>query len=841
MIHPLRKTRLLQQLRKVCAGMGAVAALLSATAIAQEPYTPQPSVIPVLLDPNFIESATKSNETLIPVGSSFGPWKVDLGNVGLHVGQFETPLGFGNVVDVNGTRAGSFYQTVDVIPGKTYTVRFLMSGNWTSNPNRPRGLSLRFGSTRASWSMSRPSGWSPTNMQWQERTADFVATANRAAIRFSSDSSGMSDGALVARVEVHEKENAPESLSSTRVPLPDNLEDFVLDHGKAVLLGKALFWDMQVGGDARTACASCHWNAGADIRVLNSNAPGAGGGIFGHQTVAGPAVQAAAVSKFRGGNKSLTSADFPFHRLSDPLKSPDHPDDTTPQNPGTYDSAEVAGSQGISLKEFLSVSLGNPVDNGADVPDPLFQVNSLNVRQVTGRNAPTNINAVFLDRLFWDGRANHYFNGVNPFGKLDKDAKVFKSGADGRLEAVSILLNNAALASQAVGPVNSSVEMSWMNRSFPEVGRKMLSLRPLALQAVHQDDSVLGAFRHASGFGLNDATAGYARLIREAFRPEWWSGTRPTADGYTHMEANFSLYWGISLMLYQATLISDQSPYDQFANGNPDALSAQAKEGLRIFISSGKCADCHAGAEFAGAAISQVRSEDDTHFVIENMLMAAGRAFYDSGFYNIGVRPTSEDIGLGASHPQFGPLSYSRQEQHGKNPDPLVDVRPGDRVAIDGAFKAPSLRNIELTGPYMHNGGMKSLEEVVQFYARGADFFNHNLQDLDTDVHGIPELQASPQKVAAVVEFMKHLTDPRVKNQAAPFDHPELILPHGHSHFKKGIVALDHLVRLPATGRSGGAPLKTFEQVLNSGLQLQVLDKTELPYGGGKSTKAGSR
>jgi cytochrome c peroxidase len=569
--------------------------------------------------------------------------------------------------------------------------------------------------------------------------------------------------------------------------------------------------------------------------------PGAGGGAFGHQTSMGPATLASALSAFRGGNKALSAADFPFHRLKDALKSPDHPNDTTPENPVTYDSEEIAGSQGISLKEFLSVTLGNPVDNGADLADPLFQVNSLNVRQVTGRNAPTNINAVFLDRLFWDGRANHYFNGVNPFGNLDKDAKVFEAGADGRLQAVNILLNNAALASQAVGPVNSSVEMSWLNRSFPEVGRKMLSLRPLALQAVHQEDSVLGSFRHASGFGLNDSTAGYAKLIREAFRPEWWSGTRATSDGYTHMEANFSLYWGISLMLYQATLISDQSPFDQFASGNQNALSAQAKEGLRIFISSGKCADCHAGSEFAGAAVSQVRSKDDSHFVIENMQMAIGKAFYDSGFYNIGVRPTSEDIGLGASHPQLGPLSYSRQEQHGKNPDPYVDVRPSSRVAVDGAFKAPSLRNIELTGPYMHNGGMKSLEEVVQFYTRGGDFFNQNLQDLDTSVHGIPELQANPQKVAAVVEFMKHLTDPRVKNQAAPFDHPELILPNGHSHFKKGIVALDQLVRLPATGRSGGAPLRTFEQVLDSGLKLQVLDRTELPFGGGKSTKAGAR
>lgn len=103
--------------------------------------------------------------------------------------------------------------------------------------------------------------------------------------------------------------------------------------------------------------------------------------------------------------------------------------------------------------------------------------------------------------------------------------------------------------------------------------------------------------------------------------------------------------------------------------------------------------------------------------------MEKGIAYYDGGFYNIGVRPTHEDLGLGTKHPVFGPLSYSRQEQNGRNPDPVKSINPEARVTVDGAFKTPTLRNIELTGPYMHNGGMKSLEEVVQFYTRGADFF----------------------------------------------------------------------------------------------------------------------
>ncbi len=95
--------------------------------------------------------------------------------------------------------------------------------------------------------------------------------------------------------------------------------------------------------------------------------------------------------------------------------------------------------------------------------------------------------------------------------------------------------------------------------------------------------------------------------------------------------------------------------------------------------------------------------------------------------------------------------------------------------------KSPSLRNIELTGPYFHNGGARTLEEAVQFYVRGADFFHENIADLDPDVDGISELQNNPQGVADLVAFLRTLTDERVRLQKAPFDHPELVIPNGHS------------------------------------------------------------
>ena len=67
----------------------------------------------------------------------------------------------------------------------------------------------------------------------------------------------------------------PPSLKTVPVPEPTNHADFVSDRQAAIRLGKALFWDMQVGSDGVEACASCHFHAGADSRSRNQLNPGA--------------------------------------------------------------------------------------------------------------------------------------------------------------------------------------------------------------------------------------------------------------------------------------------------------------------------------------------------------------------------------------------------------------------------------------------------------------------------------------------------------------------------------------------------------------------------------------
>jgi hypothetical protein len=118
--------------------------------------------------------------------------------------------------------------------------------------------------------------------------------------------------------------------------------------------------------------------------------------------------------------------------------------------------------------------------------------------------------------------------------------------------------------------------------------------------------------------------------------------------------------------------------------------------------------------------------------------------------------------------------------------------RPGDitaqmgtwpnvnRVGRMGAFKAAPLRNVELTGPYFHNGGKLTLRQVVDFYTRGGDFPISNAAHRDFNLVNMDiEIQSnlSEAEKVALVDFLLELTDERNRFDRAPFDHPEVVVP----------------------------------------------------------------
>jgi cytochrome c peroxidase len=638
----------------------------------------------------------------------------------------------------------------------------------------------------------------------------------------------------------------PPTLKVVPIRLPDNIDDFVRDQQWAITLGKALYWDMQAGSDGITACATCHYHAGADNRSKNQLNPDNA-----HTSGAPLAITYDPTATGGGGaNYTPTLADFPFHRLADPL---DRDSDVL------FTTDDVMGSQGVFPRTFNQIMSGQ-LNDDCDCDSNEMNVAGVQARSTTGRNTPSSINAILNARQFWDGRANMHFNGVDPFGLRNPAAVVYeKIGLD--IAPIRVDIFPASLASQAVGPPLSGAEMSCAGRSFPELGRKMLRLKPLGLQMVDATDSVLGVHAEPGGPGL---TATYGMMIRKAFEPRWWAGRALTPDGFRQMEANFSLYWGLALLMYESTLVSDDSPFDQFREGDLTALTADEGAGMLLFFNQvNKCHNCHVGAEFTGAAISHQFPVLPTSILpndlfIENMIMGDGtQAFYDGGFYNIGVTPTVDDIGTGGTDPFGNPLSFARQvidkfdlgipapdpEAQAFDPCALVtttcvpfNLDVAD--AVDGSFKTPGLRNIELTGPYFHSGSYGTLKGVVEFYNRGG---NRRLNADLTDTTGfgpngsnldevIAPLGMTDAEVDSMVAFMKALTDERVRWEAAPFDHPQLFLLEGIEGDEllappitlcNGILkGKDEFNEIPAVGAAGRSaipgvpPLESFEESL---------------------------
>jgi cytochrome c peroxidase len=664
--------------------------------------------------------------------------------------------------------------------------------------------------------------------RWLKRTSNIMAIATVVAVAI------LAGHTASAQFVASEPSEALASLKTVAVSEPSNLGEFVKDKKAAIVLGKALFWDLQVGSNGSQSCATCHFHAGADNRDKNQLSPG-----LLRVNASGEPDPDFTFSPGKGPNYVLQPADYPFHKLADPNNR---------SSQVLADTNDVAGSQGVTLAKFIDIVPGSAVDKVEVVPDPIFNVKGTNVFQVTERNTPSTINAVFNFRNFWDGRAQNEFNGVNPFGSRDPNAFVLKaSKKQSPLEQVKISLKNSALASQAVGPPLNSVEQSATGRVFADVGqkfdrikvkklpretgKKLRVLRPLGKQLVHPEDSVLGTLSRWPEPGLKDKS--YEKMIEDAFQPEWWdskqiikvdaNGTRSfkqpqgalATDEFTLMDYNFSLFFGLAIQLYESTLISNDAPFDRFMEGNSNALTVQQKKGKDLFEGKAGCINCHNGAEFTAASVNHVQDERIDHLTLAN----GAEAVYDNGFNNIGVRPTLEDLGVGGKDPFGHPLSESRLAQQGRfqsllNATPNDTVGADERIAADGAFKVPGLRNVELTAPYFHNGGQLTLRDVVDFYNRGGDFAENNIDNLDGDIH---PLGLSEEEKTSLVAFLVSLTDDRVRYERAPFDHPQLFVTNGHPGDQKAVTndgtgqATTTLIELPAVGRNGiSAPQPNF-------------------------------
>lgn len=729
--------------------------------------------------------------------------------------------------------------------------------------------------------------------------------------------------------------HGPEPMSLLNVPIPpvpgllDGVDPIVVDKDKAIALGKALFWDTSVGSDG-LACGSCHFHAFADSRIKNQINPGTRsldqerGNAF-DELPSGPGSG--------GPNYTLTKRDFPTFQFNNPFVQDNNP---------IFETDDVISSSGTFSGTFQNASRFSGKDDQCErAADPVFHVNSTGTRRVEPRNTPTVINAIFNERNFWDGRANNVFNGSSPWGDRDPDAGVWVRKSARSVEKQRLRLINSSLASLSVGPPLDEFEMSCRGRKWPNIGRKLLLRQPLQNQKVHPEDSVLGGLSLSTpGHLKNGLNTTYRNLIRQAFNSKYWSFPRTgpfgTATGqapYNQMEANFSMFFGLALQLYQGTLVSDQAPIDLTPRDPNDlrptwegmGYNAEEINSLKLgnaAFTQNHCNLCHAGPLMTTAAIvtnshlstpipgatfgpehspipygpnalgagegAYAAGISPHPSVVNRDLVLGGNKLHDMGFANTGVNDPHTDPGL-ANTDDFGnPLSYSAQyvEYLKGNYDKIVDDsvrhvrscdfvqsiarntsssnifrfhindgierdggRPGETLRIQdcidfehadqswiptitaannpshaaklmvaetASFKIPSLRNIDLTGPFMHNGSMSTLDQVLEFYGRRGN--NHNP---DQNFNVIAINLNNPQRRKDLIAFMNTFTDERVRYSRAPFDHPEIVIPHGHSGDHEAVLAGDNpistefakeeFLTLPAVGANGTVePIKPF-------------------------------
>lgn len=208
----------------------------------------------------------------------------------------------------------------------------------------------------------------------------------------------------------------------------------------------------------------------------------------------------------------------------------------------------------------------------------------------------------------------------------------------------------------------------------------------------------------AKEIGIEDPNLGIERIKAIAGYQELFAAAYP-GEPITQASA------GKAIAAFERTLISRNTPFDRWVQGDASAMTAAQVNGLRVFLdpAKGNCAGCHAAPHFS-----------------------------DKAFHNVGLK-------------QYG--------------EPEADLGRYKVQAVDamkGAFKTPSLREVEATAPYFHDGSVATLQEVVAHYARGGDVKTN----LSPQIKPLP---LTGQEQADLVEFLKALSSP-----VAVYDRPVL-------------------------------------------------------------------
>lgn len=319
-------------------------------------------------------------------------------------------------------------------------------------------------------------------------------------------------------------------------------------------------------------------------------------------------------------------------------------------------------------------------------------------------NPMTAEKAALGKKLFFDERLSG--NGTMSCGSCHDRTKGF---ADGKVKPIGSTGDTVPRNAMGLANVAWLPQLTWGNPTLQTLEQQALvplfGEFPVELGITGSEDAVLERIK---------TDPDYPAAFAAAFPDE------PNPIDFPHIVK--------AIASYERTLISGSSPYDQSTyGGQADAMSAAAVRGMDLFFSERlECYHCHSGVNFTTA----YKSATTKHAAMD---------FNNTGLYNLGADGAYPPGGEGL----FAFTNQARDK---------------------GKFRVPPLRNIELTAPYMHDGSIATLEEVIDHYAAGGRTItdgpyagvgsaNPNKSSL------IKGFTISPEEKADVVAFLKSLTD----------------------------------------------------------------------------------
>ncbi len=271
------------------------------------------------------------------------------------------------------------------------------------------------------------------------------------------------------------------------------------------------------------------------------------------------------------------------------------------------------------------------------------------------RNTPTVLNTAYQQWYFWDGRSDSQWSQA-----LQPLENPREAGSD-RLHIAHVIASDPALRKayqQVFGPLPPLDDL----KRFPS----------------------------------------HARPAADRKLPVARAWMRIAPDDRMAVNRIFSNL-GKAIAAYERKLVNRESPFDRYVaalkSGNPAAqhdISEAAKRGLKLFVGSGNCDLCHSGPTFSDHQFHNLGLP-----LLSGVLADTGRAG--------GIRSLKAD--------PFNAIGKYSDQRSGPAKDRIAYLpKPQSQL---GAFKTPSLRNVALTAPYMHDGRFATLDQVLDFYSKG--------------------------------------------------------------------------------------------------------------------------